>query len=69
MAAVSGLPPQTRSILLRRADESLERHRQGPDGMCLWCAREWRQRIPYPCEFVAIALGVRRMCLTESTVD
>lgn len=55
------VPAGARMALLRRAQESLERHQEGADGMCMWCAREWRQRIAYPCEFVAIALGVKRM--------
>lgn len=55
------VPVVARYALLRHAEASLQRHQEGPDGMCLWCAREWRQRMAYPCEFVAIALGVMRM--------
>lgn len=60
------VPAGARTALLRRAEESLERHQEGPDGMCMWCVREWRQRIAYPCEFVAIALGVKRMFERDS---
>lgn len=66
VVAVVTVPVGARMALLGRAQESLERHQEGADGMCMWCAREWRQRIAYPCEFVAIALGVKRMYEPDS---
>lgn len=54
------LSREVHDIYVRRADESLRKHRRDRAGMCDWCAAVWRQEVEYPCLAARIAIAIKR---------
>lgn len=63
-AAVS-VPLEVCRIYVRRADESLRKHRRDPAGMCDWCAAVWRRQVAYPCFAARLANAVKQTYCAE----
>lgn len=53
------VPKEIQDIFVRRADESLRKHRPDPVGMCDWCAAVWLRQVRYPCFAARLAFAVR----------
>lgn len=54
------LSQEVRNIYVRRADESLLKHRRDPAGMCDRCAAVWLRQIEYPCFAAQVAIAVKQ---------